>query len=352
VIKICYPQVYETYICKFIYSLPSIIQKDYKQNSMNQIVIIRNYSELGAGTRGASLGPEAIEVAAMNRNNPFFSKFENIELRPLNNFFYEKVTTPYAKHVEGIVKIYEDVSKHVCKTITDGNFPFIMAGDHSSAGGTISGVKKAFPDQIIGVVWIDAHGDLHSPYTSPSGNVHGMPLATALAVDNKKYALNQVVDETKDYWEYLKNIHGITPKILPENLIFFGVRDTELPEDMLMDELGIRNFTVDERKKKGAIRSAREAIDLLNDCDKIYISFDVDVMDCDKISHGTGTPVPNGILQPHVIDIIREFLNTGKVCCFEVVEVNPTLDEKKNAMAEAAFDVIEALTPNFLQFTK
>ena len=74
------------------------------------------------------------------------------------------------------------------------------------------------------LISIHAHGDLHSPYTSPSGNVHGMPLATALAVDNKKYALNQVVDETKDYWEYLKNIHGIAPKILPENLIFFGVK--------------------------------------------------------------------------------------------------------------------------------
>ena len=319
---------------------------------MNQIVIIRNYSELGAGTRGASLGPEAIEIAAMNRRNPFFSKFKNIELRPLNDFFYEEIKTPHAKHIEGIIKIYEDVSNHIFQAINDGDFPFIMAGDHSSAGGTIAGVKKAFPNERIGVVWIDAHGDLHSPYTSPSGNVHGMPLATALAVDNKKYALNDVVNETKDYWDYLKNIHGISPKILPEDLVFFGVRDTELPEDMLIEELSIRNFTVDEIKKKGAIRSAREAIDKLKNCDKIYISFDVDVMDCDKISHGTGTPVPNGILQPQVIDIIREFLLTGKVCCFEIVEVNPTLDEKKNAMAEAAFDVIEALTPDLLALTK
>lgn len=315
------------------------------------LVIIRNYSELGAGTRGASLGPEAIEVAAMNRNNPFFAQHPNIELKQYNNYYYNEIKTPYAKHIDGIAKIYEDVSNTVCDTLKKGDFPFILAGDHSSAGATIAGIKKAYPNKKLGVIWIDAHGDLHSPYTSPSGNIHGMPLATALAQDNKDYAINKVVDHTENMWNYLKNLHGISPKILPEHLILFGVRDTELPEDMLIENLEIKNFSVEEIKKKGALRAGREAIEMLNDCDKIYVSFDVDVMDCDKISHGTGTPVPNGILQPQVIDIIRECLASGKVCCFEVVEVNPTLDDKKNAMAEAAFDVIESLIPDFNKYS-
>ena len=314
---------------------------------MNDIVIIKNESELGAGTRGASLGPGALQTAALNRKNKWLGKWKSTQIATENSRLFKKTKTPFAKYVRGILKVFENIANEVNQTLAANNFPFVLAGDHSSAGGTIAGVKMAYPNQKIGVVWIDAHGDLHSPYTSPSGNVHGMPLATALAEDNTDYQLNEVVEETKEYWEKLKKVGGISPKISPEDLVFFGVRDTELPEDMLMETKGIRNFTVEEIKKKGAIRAAREAIGLLESCDKIYISFDVDVMDCDKISHGTGTPVPNGILQNHVIDIIREFLKTGKVCCFELVEINPTLDEKKNAMADAALDVVEALQDDF-----
>lgn len=318
---------------------------------MKKIVCVRNTSELGAGTRGASLGPGAIEVAAHNRKSNFFSHFQPVHLPNHNHLLYNPVDTPFAKHIEGISKVYETVSNEVAQILKTGDFPFILAGDHSSAGGTIAGIKKAFPGERLGVVWIDAHGDLHSPYTSPSGNVHGMPIASALGEDNKKYQLNDVVERTYELWEHMKNLHSINPKIQPQDLLFFGVRDTEEPEDGLMEDLGIKNYTVEEIKKKGAIRTTREAIETLVACDKIYLSFDVDVMDCDKISHGTGTPVPNGLLPEHVTDIIRELLLTGKVCCLEVVEINPTLDEKKNKMAEAALDVLLSVEKELMAYS-
>jgi arginase len=235
------------------------------------------------------------------------------------------------------------VSSAVCDSVNSNEFPFVLAADHGSAGGTIAGIRKSFPDKKLGVIWIDAHGDLHSPYTTPSGNIHGMPLSTALNEDNIPCKSNDVDSETISMWNQLKELHGIAPKITPENLVFIAVRDTEHQEDALMERLNIKNFKVEEVNRLGSNQVATETLQILNDCDIIYISFDVDSMDPDITSYGTGTPVKNGLLPSQVTEIFQTLIESKKVVCIEFVEVNPCLDEKINTMAETAFELLQPI---------
>ncbi|MEX2379826.1 MAG: arginase family protein, partial [Vicingaceae bacterium] len=140
--------------------------------------------------------------------------------------------------------------------------------------------------------------------------------------------------------------------ILPEDLIFFGLRDTEEPENELIRRLGIKNFSVTECREKGFDQAVQEALEKLNQCDFIYISFDVDSMDSDKVSEGTGTPVPDGFLPAEAQCIISGLIDSGKVGCFEMVEVNPTLDDQKNKMAETAFQILETTAQKIEQYFK
>ena len=229
-------------------------------------------------------------------------------------------------------------------SLRQGNFPIVLSGDHSSALGTISGVKGAYPNDRVGVVWIDAHADIHSPYTSPSGNIHGMPLAAALANDNLDNQINEVSRDTADLWERMKNIEVPVQKVAADDVVYFGVRDTEQPEDEQIERLGIKNYMVSEIRYRGLETCVNEALERLSDCKVIYISFDVDSMDCDMISYGTGTPVPKGFDQYEIIQIINKIIESNKVVCVEFVEVNPLLDFKGNKMAETAFEVLEEVT--------
>jgi len=244
-----------------------------------------------------------------------------------------------------IVSQCRRVSDSIKKTLNDGHFPLIISGDHSSAMGTLSGIKAQYPDKRVAAIWIDAHADLHSPYTSPSGNVHGMPLAAAMGEDNLVAQINNVDNTTATQWNKYKNIGHPGPKILAEDIVFFGVRDTEKPEDDLMARLNIRNYKVSEIRHRGMAVCLKEAIQKLDDCDLFYISFDVDSMDCDLISKGTGTPVSKGFEPEEVVEIITHLISSKKVACLEISEVNPTLDNKGNVMAETAFEVLRKVLP-------
>lgn len=313
---------------------------------MKAIKIIKNRSDIGAGTRGSDMGIDAIEIAAINAGNDYFNNYDYVEIESENEAVYEKQQTPYAKRIGKVLKVCQRLSNAVKKTIQEDYFPLVLSGDHSSALGTISGLKCAFPNKRIGVVWIDAHGDLHSPYTTPSGNIHGMPMAAALGDDNLDRKVNEVKEETHENWEGMKNIGGISPKVLHEDVVFFGVRDTEEPEDYLMQKNGIKNYKVEEVRYRGLELCVNEALEKLKNCDFIYISFDVDSMDCDLISKGTGTPVSKGFDQNEVKNIINHIIASNKVICLEIVEVNPTLDNKGNVMAETAFEVLNEVTKN------
>jgi arginase len=312
------------------------------------IKIIKNRSDIGAGTRGSDMGIDAIEIAAINKNSEYFNEYEFEDVKTHNESIYDKYRSSVAKRIEHVVEQCTRVSNAVKKNLSNNYFPIVLSGDHSSALGTISGIKAAYPDQIVGVIWIDAHADLHSPYTTPSGNIHGMPLAAALGDDNLDCQVNVVAPDTQEHWIEMKNIGFKGPKVLAENLIYFGVRDTEEAEDRQIEKLKIRNYKVDETRFRGLEICVDEALAKLSHCDVLYVSFDVDSMDCDLISFGTGTPVSRGFDQYEIIDIINQIIRSKKVVCVEVVEVNPLLDTKGNKMAETAFQVLEAITANLV----
>ena len=308
------------------------------------IKIIKNRSDIGAGTRGSDMGIDAIEIAAINKKNNYFSKYEFKDLETENESIYNKVTNSFGKRIKQVHDQCVRLSDAVKSTLEENNFPLVISGDHSSALGTISGIKAASPNKKLGVIWIDAHADLHSPYTSPSGNIHGMPLAAALANDNLSCQINDVTGDTKTYWESMKNIGCQGAKVLSEDVVYFGVRDTEEPEDKQIAALSIKNYMVHEVRYRSLETCVNEALEKLKNCDHIYISFDVDSMDCDMISYGTGTPVPKGFDQHEIIAIISQIVKSNKVAAVEFVEVNPLLDFKGNKMAEVAFEVLDNVT--------
>jgi arginase len=306
---------------------------------MRNIKIIEVRSEIGAGTRGASLGIEAIRIAALDFMSSFFVNFPSEQVENENRLLYEPVASPYAKRIQGIHTMYERVSKSVSETLKSGLFPVVLAGDHSTAGGTIAGIKMAKPKSRLGVIWIDAHADMHTPYTTPSGNMHGMPLATALGMDNKDSQVHTPDQLTIEFWEKLKNIGKINPKINPEDIVFIALRDFEKEEEFLIKKYGIKIIPVQEVRRKGVENVVRQTMLHLSSCDDIYVSFDVDSLDS-SISRGTGTPVSNGLKEREAEDLMASFMQTHKICCFEVTEVNPTLD-KENLMAEIAFNILQ-----------
>jgi arginase len=308
---------------------------------MKNIRLIKNRSDIGAGTRGADLGIDAMEIAAINCENDFFNKTPYTDIKTDNESIYNKVNTSSARRIRFVEEHCQRVSQAVSKTLLNNETPIVLSGDHSSALGTISGVKAAHPKSRLGIIWIDAHADLHSPYTSPSGNIHGMPLAAAMHQDNTEMQTNIPDEETAKYWNKLKRIGTDTQKYLPEDLIFFGVRDTEKPEDNLIKRLNIKNYTVPEVRFRGLETCVSEAIEKLSDCDIIYITFDVDSLDCDFVSKGTGTPVSFGFSPIEAKHLITGFLKTDKVVCLEFTEINPLLDNKGNKMAETAFDILD-----------
>lgn len=305
------------------------------------IKLLINKSEITAGTRGSSLGPEAIMTAARKIDNLFFGKYPIIHVQDANEMLDMEVKYPFAKRIEGLVKVFESVSSEVKNTLDKGDFPFVIAADHGSAGGTIAGVKAAYPNKRLGVVWIDAHGDLHTPYTTPSGNMHGMPLATALNEDNTQAAKNTLSNEEVNLWEELKTMKTTGQRLRSEDLVFIAVRDTEEQEDAIIERLSIKNHTVEQVRAKSKEKVLEEIKSQLNDCDIIYVSFDVDSMDPQYTSHGTGTPVDNGLMPDEAEFFLKELAKLEKTVCIEFVEVNPCLDEKTNKMAEVTFDLLE-----------
>jgi arginase len=312
------------------------------------IKLIKNRSDIGAGTRGSDMGIDAIEIAAINQSSDYFNEYDFEDVKTHNESIYDKDRNSFAKRIEHVVEQCTRVAHSVKKNLEANFFPIVLSGDHSSALGTISGIKAAYPDQTIGVIWIDAHADIHSPYTSPSGNIHGMPLAGVLGEDNLDYQINEVATETEQHWEEMKNIGYPGPKISGNDLVYFGVRDTERAEDKQIEKLHIKNYKVDEIRYRGLETCVSEALINLAHCDILYISFDVDSMDCDLISYGTGTPVSRGFDQYEIIDIINQIIKSKKVVCIEFVEVNPLLDTKGNKMAETAFQVLEAITSTLI----
>ena len=314
---------------------------------MKRIKLLEVRSELGAGTRGAGMGIDALRVACLNKGSNYFRRFNAVVVPDLNHVLFDKTPFPFAKHIDAIYTVQKGIAAAVEQTLRFGEFPLVLAGDHSSANATIAGIKATYPQKTLGVVWIDAHADIHSPYTTPSGNVHGMPLAAALGQDNLSHQRNQPDPETEFFWRRLQDLGEPGPKLTPDHLVYVVVRDTEEQENAIIDQLGIKNFKLPEFRAKGPRQVAREIYEQLRFCDMVYISFDVDSLDS-RFSKGTGTPVELGLDVPEAMALCRALLENDRVVCFEMVEINPTLDSE-NTMARNAFDILEVATDTIEQ---
>jgi arginase len=280
-------------------------------------------------------------VAAWKLGSELFGHAEESILRDENDVLYEDDTSPNAHHIDGLIRFESDLAYEVYKYLRNNVFPIVVGGDHSIAIGSVSGTKMAFPDQRLGVVWIDAHADLHSPWTTPSGNVHGMPLALLMHIEKKGRNRPRVF--TMDTWDRLRKIGVSGPKLQPRDLVFIALRDYEPEEEAIIKEHGIKVITVDDLRQNGAEAVVRETLSYLGACDHLHVSFDVDSLD-PTISVGTGTPVPHGLWVEEARALLTGLCRDPRTATLDVVEINPALDDK-NAMAEAALSIMEPLFP-------
>lgn len=307
-------------------------------------------SDFGAGTHGASLGPDALKIAAMNKKSDIFrlvpfTEISTIDLKFATQFSpVHETVYPNAKMVHHIRATYERIMNEVARILYHQYFPFVISGDHSNAGGTIAGIKRAFPEKRLGVIWIDAHADIHSPFTTPSGNMHGMPLAVALNEDNEKFQINDMPHELKRLWRELCHLGGFAPKIYPQDLVYIGLRDYEEPEKAVIEEKNIRYYVPEKVDARGAENIARETLDYLKDCDLIYVSFDIDSLD-KKLVSGTGTPVDRGLSIGQAQILLKNFWAEPRLCAMEFTEINPLLDIR-NHTAEIALECLEYFIPH------
>lgn len=305
---------------------------------MRELRIIEVKSEIGAGTRGASLGSDAIKIAALDFGSRFFKQHKVIEVPNENHLLLESSGSPYAKRISGILTMTERISDEVCRTLQNKEFPILLSGDHSCSAGTVSGIRKAFPKLKVGVIWVDAHSDIHTPYTTPSGNMHGMPIAVLLDEDNLDCRVNTPDQETLNYWYQLKNIGNISPKITYRDIVYIALRDFEKEEEYLLEQNNVKIFPISVIRKEGVEKVADATLDYLSECDLIYVSFDVDSLDPSHLK-GTGTPVAGGMTKAEADALVVKLVSDKRVCCFEITEVNPTLD-KDNLMSENAFEIL------------
>lgn len=305
------------------------------------VQILLNTSEITAGTRGASMGPKAVMTAARKKSDNFFSLNVPIELPNENQYLDTPTPFKHALRIDGFNHMFDHIMKGMKDVFEKNQFPFVLAADHGSAAATIAGIREKYPNERLGVVWIDAHGDLHTPYTTPSGNMHGMPLAIALNEDNLACKSNDIKGETLELWEQIQAKGGKGAKFLASDLFFIGVRDTEKQEDALMKALNLKNYTVAELRERKWKAISEEFQTWIDELDILYISFDVDSMDPDITSYGTGTPVKDGIKPEEAQEMLSFFARQNKLCCMEFVEVNPCLDDK-NKMAEITFELMKS----------
>jgi arginase len=282
--------------------------------------------DLGASRRGTDMGPSALRIAglgaALRRLGYQVAREEDIPAPAMETRTPEQRD---ARFKPEILEVCNHLSNKVKNILQANEFPLVIGGDHSIAMGTVAGVSSFYRDQgkKIGLIWFDAHGDMNTPASSPSGNIHGMPLS---------HLLGQGDDD-------LKNIGGFHPKVDPENVVLIGVRDIDAGERRIIRESGIHAFTMREIDEQGMAAVAAQALEIVNDGTAgFHISFDVDGCDPTVIP-GSGTLVPGGVSFREAHLLLEYCADDGNLLSMEVVELNPFLDER-NISAKRTLQLI------------
>ncbi len=306
------------------------------------IKIVQVYSDIAGRRKGAGLGIDALMNSCKEQGSRYFKKYSSEVILDENSSFLNNTSYKYAKYIDKVSLVIERVASRIKDLREENFFPIVLSGDHASSAGTMHGLKMAHPNDEIGVVYIDAHADIHSPYTSSSGNMHGMPLAIVTAQDNIESKINNPTIEEQRHWERLKGLSGIEPSIKPENIVFCALRDYERAEDELINRNSMSKYTAKDITYKGVKTVVEEIFKKLNHCKYIYVSFDVDSIDPIYLP-GTGTPSEYGLSFDQALQLNMQILKNEKVCCWEITEINPKYDEN-NRGTTAIFNILELVT--------
>lgn len=290
-----------------------------------RIHIIGAPLDLGQERRGVDMGPSAIRAARLERDLEALGHVVedegNIHAPEMET---KRVKDEKLRFLEEIVRACEALANRVEKCCKEGSFPLVLGGDHSIAMGTLAGLTRAKGKQ--GVIWMDAHGDFNTNETTPTGNIHGMPLAAIVGLGTPK----------------LVNLGGVSPKAKPENVALVGVRNLDPGERQLLRDTGVHVYTMREIDERGIKSVVKDAIKVASaGTQGVHASFDMDIMD-PAVAAGTGTPWPGGITyrEGH---LAMELLHDSEVVTSaEFVEVNPLLDTR-NLTAELAVDLLASL---------
>lgn len=283
--------------------------------SQTTIAIIGAPLDLGAGRRGVDMGPSALRLAGLNLSlsslgytvedlgNVSVSQQESVPAGPEN-----------AKYLPQIAKTCTKLAIMVNQAVLAGQLPLVLGGDHSVAAGTVAGVASAFRQrgESIGIIWIDAHADMNTPESSPSGNVHGMPLACCIGQGPVE----------------LTHILDFAPKVDPRNVVLIGIRDVDEREGQRVRASGVTAFTMRDVDERGLRAVMTEAIRVAGDGTAgIHLSLDMDSVDPDE-APGVGTPVRGGMTYREAHLAMETLSDSDRMVSMEVVEVNPVLDSR------------------------
>jgi arginase len=278
--------------------------------------------DFGQARRGVDMGPAAVRYAGLNERLRRLG-FEvtdggNLE-PPVRDTLPDRGGLEY---MDQVVAICERVYQEARRAVAAGEIPLFLGGDHSLALGTISGVTAG---RRVGVVWVDAHGDFNTPETSPSGNIHGMPLA----------ALHGLGDPR------MTELGHPGPKLRVEDVVLIGIRSLDDAERATMKRIGIKVLTMRDIDERGIADVTREALAHLPDVDHLHVSLDMDSLDPSE-APGVGTPVDGGLTYREAHLLMEILAQDGRVASADLVEINPILDTR-NETARLAVGLIASL---------
>jgi len=301
----------------------------------NHIAIIGAPLDLGSGRRGVDMGPSALRVANLNgRLAELGYQVEDLGNVPVIQRESQAEVNSHAKYLPQIVETCTLVANMVDQALGAGKFPLILGGDHSIAVGTASGASQHFHrrGEKLGLIWIDAHTDMNTPESSPSGNVHGMPLACCIGQGPKE----------------LTEIFGFSPKVAPANVALVGIRSVDHQERDIVQRSGVHAFTMRAIDERGMSAVFEEAIRVAADGTAgILVSLDMDAVDPQE-APGVGTPVQGGITYREAHLAMEMLGDTGRIVSLEVVEVNPVIDDTNRTAILAVELVMSAMGKRIL----
>lgn len=282
--------------------------------------------DLGADRRGVDMGPSALRIAGLRE------KLEKLgyKIEDSGDIFVQimekqKIINPKLKYLNEILKTSKQLAVRVEKVLEKKQFPLCLGGDHSMALGTIAGIASYCRKRRkkLGVIWIDAHSDMNTDETTPSGNIHGMPLSASLGIGHEK----------------LVKFYGFSPKLKPENCALIGLRSVDAQEKETIKKLNLPVYTMTDIDKLGIHRIIVKILKQFREkIDHIHISFDLDCVD-PSIAPGVGTAVPGGLSYREAHLLMESIAECGCMSSLEITEVNPILDDK-NKSAVFATDLI------------